>query len=261
MLLNITIKILSIIHHNKTVSWSYYSQTVYECIDKITQFMSRAAIFSFMPILTKLLPESVTSIERGRYYRNRSQQWGDNQNFQFTYQWTSHSLLFVWVKLRHLGPEVSRGKLCTKICQQACDWLKLLKLPNHRPDDKFVCISFPFSLEGGTKVSKLFPQKKKTVIDITPSPFSPSPSPPNIVHRCQYWRPLLRIVSPGFTRSRTSGSGSTDRSTAATGTVLYCTVLYCTVLYCNVPRQQVGGPAGRLPRQDQRRGGTLLSRG
>jgi cytochrome P450 family 2 subfamily K len=33
--------------------------------------MSRAAIFSFMPVLTKLLPESVTSIERGRYYRNR----------------------------------------------------------------------------------------------------------------------------------------------------------------------------------------------
>ena len=48
-------------------------QAVYECIDKITQFMSRAAIFSFMPILTKLLPESVTSIERGRYYRNRSE--------------------------------------------------------------------------------------------------------------------------------------------------------------------------------------------
>ena len=47
---------------------------MYECIDKITQFMSRAAIFSFMPILTKLLPESITSIERGRYYRNRSGQ-------------------------------------------------------------------------------------------------------------------------------------------------------------------------------------------
>ena len=46
-------------------------QSVYECIDKMTQFMSRAAIFSFMPILTKILPESVTNIERGRYYRNR----------------------------------------------------------------------------------------------------------------------------------------------------------------------------------------------
>jgi cytochrome P450 len=41
--------------------------------------MSRAAIFSFMPILTKILPESVTNIERGRYYRNRfheiSEKW------------------------------------------------------------------------------------------------------------------------------------------------------------------------------------------
>lgn len=54
-------------------------QTVYECIDKITQFMSRAAIFSFLPILTKILPESVTKIEKGRYYRNRfheiSEKW------------------------------------------------------------------------------------------------------------------------------------------------------------------------------------------
>jgi hypothetical protein len=30
-------------------------QTVYECVDKITQFMSRAAIFSFLPVLTKVL--------------------------------------------------------------------------------------------------------------------------------------------------------------------------------------------------------------
>jgi len=54
-------------------------QTVYECVDKITQFMSRAAIFSFLPILTKILPESVTKIEKGRYYRNRfheiSEKW------------------------------------------------------------------------------------------------------------------------------------------------------------------------------------------
>lgn len=53
--------------------------TVYECVDKLTQFMSRAAIFSFLPILTKLLPESVTKIEKGRYYRNRfheiSEKW------------------------------------------------------------------------------------------------------------------------------------------------------------------------------------------
>jgi len=54
-------------------------QTVYECCDKITQFMSRAAIFSFLPILTKVLPESITKIEKGRYYRNRfheiSEKW------------------------------------------------------------------------------------------------------------------------------------------------------------------------------------------
>ena len=60
--------------HRKLHAQQQEFQAVYECIDKITQFMSRAAIFSFMPILTKLLPESVTSIERGRYYRNRSQQ-------------------------------------------------------------------------------------------------------------------------------------------------------------------------------------------
>ena len=46
-----------------------FFQTVYECIDKITQFMSRATIFSFVPVLTKILPESITCIERGRYYR------------------------------------------------------------------------------------------------------------------------------------------------------------------------------------------------
>eukprot|EP00088_Acartia_fossae_P043927 TRINITY_DN4649_c0_g2_i1.p1 TRINITY_DN4649_c0_g2~~TRINITY_DN4649_c0_g2_i1.p1 ORF type:complete len:489 (+),score=168.74 TRINITY_DN4649_c0_g2_i1:31-1497(+) len=54
-------------------------QTVYECVDKITQFMSRAAIFSFLPILTKILPESITKMEKGRYYRNRfhevSEKW------------------------------------------------------------------------------------------------------------------------------------------------------------------------------------------
>jgi len=54
-------------------------QTVYECIDKITQFMSRATIFTFLPVLTKILPESITCIERGRYYRNRfheiSEKW------------------------------------------------------------------------------------------------------------------------------------------------------------------------------------------
>ena len=45
--------------------------SVYECIDKITGFMSRAAIMSFVPLLSKILPERVTKMERGRYYRNR----------------------------------------------------------------------------------------------------------------------------------------------------------------------------------------------
>ena len=46
-------------------------QSVYECIEKITQFMSKAAIMSFMPFLARLLPESITKMEKGRYYRNR----------------------------------------------------------------------------------------------------------------------------------------------------------------------------------------------
>ena len=45
--------------------------SVYECIDKITNFMSQAAIMSFVPLLSKLLPERVTKMEKGRYYRNR----------------------------------------------------------------------------------------------------------------------------------------------------------------------------------------------
>jgi hypothetical protein len=46
-------------------------QSVFECIEKITQFMSRAAIMSFMPFLARLLPEGVTRMERGRYFRDR----------------------------------------------------------------------------------------------------------------------------------------------------------------------------------------------
>ena len=46
-------------------------QSVYECIDKITQFMSRANIMSFMPFLSKILPERITRMEKGRYHRNR----------------------------------------------------------------------------------------------------------------------------------------------------------------------------------------------
>ena len=54
-------------------------QSVYECIEKITQFMSKAAIMSFMPFLARILPESITKMEKGRYYRNRfiaiSEKW------------------------------------------------------------------------------------------------------------------------------------------------------------------------------------------
>ena len=38
--------------------------SVYECIDKITNFMSQAAIMSFVPLLSKLLPERVTKMEK-----------------------------------------------------------------------------------------------------------------------------------------------------------------------------------------------------
>jgi len=54
-------------------------QSVYECIEKITQFMSKAAIMSFMPFLSRLLPESISKMERGRYFRDRfvaiSEKW------------------------------------------------------------------------------------------------------------------------------------------------------------------------------------------
>lgn len=54
-------------------------QSVYECIDKINHFMSRAAIMSFVPLLSKVLPESISKMARGRYYRNRfvaiSEKW------------------------------------------------------------------------------------------------------------------------------------------------------------------------------------------
>ena len=46
-------------------------QSVYECIEKITQFMSKAAIMSFMPFLARILPENITKMERGRYFRDR----------------------------------------------------------------------------------------------------------------------------------------------------------------------------------------------
>ena len=46
-------------------------QSVYECIEKITRFMSAAAIMSFMPFLSRLLPESITKMEKGRYFRDR----------------------------------------------------------------------------------------------------------------------------------------------------------------------------------------------
>ena len=41
--------------------------------------MSKAAIMSFMPFLARILPESITKMEKGRYYRNRfiaiSEKW------------------------------------------------------------------------------------------------------------------------------------------------------------------------------------------
>ena len=45
--------------------------TVYDCIDKITQFMSRAAIMSFMPFLARIVPERISRMEKGRYHRDR----------------------------------------------------------------------------------------------------------------------------------------------------------------------------------------------
>jgi hypothetical protein len=38
---------------------------------KYFQFMSRAAIMSFMPFLATILPERISKMERGRYYRDR----------------------------------------------------------------------------------------------------------------------------------------------------------------------------------------------
>nr|APH81372.1 cytochrome P450 CYP3029B2 [Tigriopus kingsejongensis] len=46
-------------------------QSVYECIDKITQFMSRAAIMSFIPLLSRIVPERISKMEKGRYHRDR----------------------------------------------------------------------------------------------------------------------------------------------------------------------------------------------
>lgn len=62
-------------------------QSVYECIDKITQFMSKAAIMSFMPFLARLLPERISKMERGRYYRDRfvtiSEKWIQEHREQY----------------------------------------------------------------------------------------------------------------------------------------------------------------------------------
>ncbi len=44
---------------------------MYECVDKVTQFMSRAAIMSFLPFLARIVPESITKMEKGRYHRDR----------------------------------------------------------------------------------------------------------------------------------------------------------------------------------------------
>ncbi len=44
---------------------------MYECVDKITQFMSRAAIMSFLPFLSRVVPERISKMEKGRYHRDR----------------------------------------------------------------------------------------------------------------------------------------------------------------------------------------------
>lgn len=62
-------------------------QSVYECIEKITQFMSKAAIMSFMPFLARILPENITKMERGRYFRDRfvaiSEKWIDEHKLEY----------------------------------------------------------------------------------------------------------------------------------------------------------------------------------
>ena len=45
-------------------------------------------------------------------------------------------------------PQVRRENLCTQICHLACDWVVSAALANHRPADKFLCIIFPYSLQG-----------------------------------------------------------------------------------------------------------------
>ena len=81
-------------------------------------------------------------------------------------------------------------------------------------------------------MSKLFPQKKKTVIDITPSPFSPSPSPPNIV------RTSMSILETTTEDCVARFHEITDKWIREHRQEYrgnrYCTVLYCTVLYCTV---------------------------
>ena len=65
-------------------------QSVYECIQKITQFMSSAAIMSFMPFLSKLLPEDITKMEKGCYFHDRFVAISEvpKSNFYITYKLT-----------------------------------------------------------------------------------------------------------------------------------------------------------------------------
>ena len=58
--------------------------------------MSRAAIFSFMPILTKILPESITNIERGRFV-SQNQNFSFNEIFRY-YRNRFHEISEKWIR-------------------------------------------------------------------------------------------------------------------------------------------------------------------
>ena len=75
--------------------------------------MSRAAIFSFLPILTKILPESVTKMEKGRYYRNRfheiSEKWIREHRQEYRGNRTGDLQVMIHVKK---SVEVVRDRRC-----------------------------------------------------------------------------------------------------------------------------------------------------
>jgi len=88
-------------------------QSVYECIDKINHFMSRAAIMSFVPLLSKILPESISKMERGRYYRNRfvaiSEKWIGEHKQDYRGNRTGDLLDVYLEKMKEEGSNNSSG--------------------------------------------------------------------------------------------------------------------------------------------------------